>query len=80
MANAKLKPVLITWADITSFNTWISPTDAISKRPMTIQSVGWLVGKDKSYVHIAMNHADDGDVGVVKVIPAGNISKMKVLK
>lgn len=64
----KNKVYRVKWLDHFSTDEWISTTDSLAGQEEILESVGFIVGKDKKYVHLACTKGDDLYKGTISII------------
>lgn len=69
---------LITWLDIVSFEgTWIELDEAKEYKPTNMQTIGWIIKDEPSYIVVVSSKDDEDLVGSVSAIPKCVIQSMK---
>jgi hypothetical protein len=74
--------VKVAWTDIHSCDDpWISVKEAKEMRPVSMETVGYLLEKTKDYVTVISTACEDGEtVGSVNAIPMGVVKCVVPLK
>ena len=73
----KLKPVRVRWADVCIMTGWFTDNEEIAET-LEMESLGWLIHKDKNTLLMAMS-IDKHQVGEVLAIPRGCVVEIIML-
>lgn len=77
---AKLQPVCVTWVDITTQQGWQSHGEAGKLKPITLQTVGFLLNQDKDSLALVSTVSEEVGTNFVMTLPAGCVKQVKRLK
>ena len=72
--------VKVTWEDAYFLQVIMPPEDAKKVEPYIVESVGWLLSKDKKDIRIAFSQINDGRVREILVIPMSLVHHVKRLR
>ena len=77
-----MKIVKVTWIDTASNQEWKSAeaTKKWGNEAMIIESIGFLIDKNKKHVVLSGMIASDGDSGIQQRIPRGCVKKITYIK
>lgn len=72
--------VIVRWMDILSHrDTWSTPEDALSLRPLGMTTCGTLVSETDTHLTIAGTISDDGShLGNIDCIPIGAVETVEI--
>ena len=76
----KLNPVCVTWIDITTQNGWQDTEQALKLKPITLQTVGFLLNHDKESLTLVSTVSEEVGTNFVMTLPAGCVKQVKRLK
>jgi len=69
---------LITWLDTKGYEgSWLSIEEAREYAPVLMETVGWIIRNEETYVVVVSSKDDEGLVGSLSAIPKGVIQSMK---
>lgn len=69
---------LVTWIDTSLLSGWFDSGDEIEPTPLKMQTLGWLIHKDKKAIILAMT-ASEYKFGELLIIPAGCVKSVAIL-
>jgi len=69
---------LVTWLDTAQYSGWFGSRDDIPTAPLKMESVGWLIERNKAVIVLAMT-AGEFKRGDFLVIPAGCVQSVDLL-
>ena len=71
---------LVEWDDAYFCQTIVAPETIKEVGPYTVQSVGWVLSRNKKDIRIACSQINDGRVRDILVIPTPMIRRVKRLR
>jgi hypothetical protein len=72
--------VIVDWEDSTSMAYWQSIAEHAKEKAAQIQTVGWLIYRDKNRLIVLQSKSDLGRANGSMIIPAGCVRKLRRLK
>lgn len=72
--------VEVTWVDATGHSGWMDRNIAITRKPITMRTAGYVLEETDTYVKIVRTvelDADTNDIGDVFIIPRDWVQKIK---
>ncbi len=73
-----MKLVYVEWEDITTYDGWVDMSRAVP--PIQMITVGFLIYKNKKYIHVAPTIGSHDKAGDPWTIPTGVVTKYRVLE
>ena len=79
MEESSPRQAIITWLDTAHYPGWYGSRDEIPKRPIGMESVGWMICQDDDVVVLAMTYSEF-KMGDLLVIPKRCVKSIEILE